>query len=337
MKIINVLITGSGSLYGVAIIRELLKTDLPLRLVACDQKAGTLGVHLAHRAYIVFPAQEEERYYEQMQSIINREKIQAVFVASSQEIEFYSRHRREIEKQTGAKVFVNYPEILRICNDKWLTVRFLEEQGFFFPKTLRYPEERKKLEAWLCEVQFPVVTKPRRGAGSQGVHVVEDQEKLAALLENQSGIIIQQYLTDDAGEFTTGICTGKDGRILSGITLKRHLQDGMTISAESGPFAGITDYCRKIARALSSYGPCNFQSRLLDGKPHVFEINPRFSSSTGMRCLFGVNEAEILIRAEVLGETVEDIVPQQGSAIRQYADYLVSTDKIAKLEAEGVV
>ncbi|WP_094606546.1 hypothetical protein SPSIL_056990 [Sporomusa silvacetica DSM 10669] len=332
MKKVNVLISGSGSLYGVAIIQSLLRSELPLKLVACDVSARTLGLYLAHQAYIVPPAHQEELYLTSLFNIIAKENIHAIFVASSHELAFYSHNKLDIEKKTGAKVFTNFPETLNLCNDKWLTVNFLKENNFYFPLTIRYPEDQDQLNEFIKDVQFPIVIKPRGGAGSQGLYIVNQYEDLHPLLENKKDIILQQYLPDDCGEFTTGICTGANGRILSGITLKRYLQEGMTMSADSGDFTEITDYCKRVAQVLKPYGPSNFQLRLLSGKPYIFEINPRFSSSTGMRSLLGVNEAEILIRAEILGEAINQNKILKCSVIRQYIDYLVPTDKIVMLQ-----
>jgi carbamoyl-phosphate synthase large subunit len=332
VKKVNVLISGSGSLYGVAVIQSLLRSDLPLNLVACDISARTLGLYLAHQAYIVPPAHQDELYLTSLLNIIAKENIHAIFVASSHELAFYSHNKLDIEEKTGVKVFTNLPETMNICNDKWLTVNFLKEHGFNFPVTIRYQEDQDKIDEFIKEVQFPIIIKPRQGAGSQGLYIVNQYEALQSLLKNKQDIILQQYLPDDCGEFTTGICAGANGKILSGITLKRYLQEGMTMSADADDFTEITDYCKEVARVLKPYGPCNFQLRLLNGNPYIFEINPRFSSSTGMRSLLGVNEAEILIRAEVLGEAICQNKILKCSVIRQYTDYLVPTEKIVMLQ-----
>lgn len=331
---LNVLITGSGSLYGVAIIQSLLKTDLDLKLVACDIDARTLGLHLAHRGYIVPTVQQKDLFLKRILEIINNENITAVFVASSHEIEFFSNHKAKIEEMTGARIFTNPPQVLKICEDKWHTVNFLKKHGFYFPETIRYPEDREDIGVFTKKIKFPVIIKPRYGSGSIGVHKVGNYIKLRSLLRGKNNIIIQQYLPDEQGEFTSGICTGSKGRVLSGITLKRWLLDGMTISAEFGDYNEITEYCKQVAQVLKPYGPCNFQLRLLDGKPFIFEINPRLSSSTGMRTLLGVNEAEILLRAEILGEKITPRETPRSSVIRQFADYLIPTERIIQLEKD---
>ncbi|WP_066634981.1 ATP-grasp domain-containing protein [Desulfolucanica intricata] len=335
MNKINVLISGSGSLYGTAVIQALLKSTLALKLVACDMNPWALGLHLAHLGYIVPPAQQEKRYLTELINIINKEGIHAIFVASSKELDFFSSYKAEIEEKTGAKVFTNSPEVLKICSDKWHTVSFLKEHGFYYPKSLRYPEDREQIGTFIKETEFPIIVKPRRGTGSQNIYIVNNFSKLRSLVTGKKDLLLQQYLPNDQGEFTTGICTGAEGRVLSGITLKRHLQDGMTMSAMSGDFTAITDYCKQVAQALKPYGPCNFQLRILNKMPYIFEINPRFSSTTGMRTLLGVNEAEILLRAEILGEEIPKEKILKCSVIRQYSDYVVPTEQILQLERDN--
>jgi len=99
------------------------------------------------------------------------------------------------------------------------------------------------------------------------------------------------------------------------------LQDGVSIAAISDNYHDIADYCARVACSLEAYGAINIQLRLEQGKPVIFEINPRFSSSTGMRLLFGINEPECLIRSEVLGTEVMPVNPKTGLVLRQYTDY----------------
>ncbi|ACV62019.1 protein of unknown function DUF201 [Desulfofarcimen acetoxidans DSM 771] len=332
MDKIKVLITGSGSLYGVAVIRALLASQLNLKLVACDMEARALGLHLAHSAYLVPAAQYETAYLERLLDILIKEDIQAVFIASSKELHFFSKYKAEIEAKTKAKIFTNSPEVLNTCDDKWYTIRFLQENNFYFPLTIRFPEDAEQLCSFIKKVNFPVIIKPRRGTGSKGLCKIENFTGLRTLLKGQKDMIIQQYLPDHQGEYTTGICAGKNGKILSGITLKRYLHDGMTVSADSTGYTEITAYCQKVAAVLKPYGPCNFQLRLREGKPFIFEINPRFSSTTGMRFLLGVNEAEIMLKAELLNQAIPEFKIKKCSVIRQYADYLVPTEQLEQLE-----
>ena len=56
---------------------------------------------------------------------------------------------------------------------------------------------------------------------------------------------------------------------------------------------------KKITSKLEPYGPTNFQLKLTKKGPVIFEINPRFSGTTHMRSLFGLNEIDIIIKHKI--------------------------------------
>jgi carbamoyl-phosphate synthase large subunit len=59
----------------------------------------------------------------------------------------------------------------------------------------------------------------------------------------------------------------------------------------------------------------------------VFEINPRFSSTTVIRAHFGFNEPEMCLRELVLGEQLRTPVTRQGFALRYWDEvYLEHAD-----------
>ncbi|MCL5069239.1 MAG: ATP-grasp domain-containing protein, partial [Thaumarchaeota archaeon] len=61
----------------------------------------------------------------------------------------------------------------------------------------------------------------------------------------------------------------------------------------------------EAALKLGSKGPINIQGRFHEDKLKIFEINPRFSASTPMRAVAGVNEADIVFRNLVLHEKIK--------------------------------
>nr|WP_238480852.1 ATP-grasp domain-containing protein [Desulforadius tongensis] len=309
----------------------MLNGPLNCRVTACDTNAMTLGLYLAHKGYLVPPASKEEIWLNKIIDICRREKIHGILIGSSHEIEGFARHKDYIFQQTGARVFVHSPEVIATCKDKWLTLNFLKENGFYFPQTLRWPEDKALLPDFIERVGFPLVAKPRIGAGSRGVAVLSNIKELNQFAGDKKDYIIQEYLPGDDGEFTVGVCLGAKGTVLSCIALKRCLQDGMTMWAVADSYPQICSYCQRVAEMLGGYGPCNLQLRLKNGKPYIFEINPRFSSSTGMRIALGVKEPELLIRSEILGQKVTKPTAGRGVVIRQYTDYVIPLERVNNL------
>ena len=72
-------------------------------------------------------------------------------------------------------------------------------------------------------------------------------------------------------------------------------------AGEFGAFPEVAAQCRTIAEALGSRGPLNIQCRMVDRMARVFEINPRFSGTTSLRAMAGVNEPDLMLQREVAG------------------------------------
>ncbi|WP_031515108.1 ATP-grasp domain-containing protein [Desulfofalx alkaliphila] len=328
---VNILVTGSGSLYGVAIIKSLLDGPLQCKVIGCDTNPMTLGLYLAHRGYLVPLAKEEESWLKRIIEICKKESIDGIFIGSSHEIKLFARHRDIIKEATGATVFVHPPQMVDTCSDKWHTVLFLKNKGFYYPQTIPYPDHQAKLADFIKRVGFPLVVKPRTGAGSLGVEVVKTPRQLAEAIAGKENYIIQEYLPDQQGEYTVGVCINKKGDVLSSIALKRNLQDGMSVSALAEDYSDICGYCEQVARVLGAFGSCNLQLRIKNGLPYIFEINPRFSSSTGMRIALGVNEAELLIKSDLMGQQTEKPAIPKAGVIRQYIDFVIPIEDINRI------
>ena len=70
-------------------------------------------------------------------------------------------------------------------------------------------------------------------------------------------------------------------------------------------------FVQRAAERLQAYGPANFQFRLDEGIPRIFEINSRFSGTTPLRARSGFNEVEMSVRKVLFDEPVlqPDIEP----------------------------
>lgn len=328
---LNVLVTGAGSVYGQGIIRALKASVLPIEIIAIDTNPYSLGLFSADKSFIAPRAADEESYYMFIKNLCIDHQIKAIFIGSTAELPFYSRNRESIERSAGAKVFVNSPAVIELCTDKWMTMCHLSRDRFQIPASIRYPEDAGMLSSFIESAGFPLIVKPRFGRGSVGVVLVKDKQQLLENIKGKESLIIQEYLTDEEQEFTVGICINQKGKVISKIALRRYLLEGVSIAAVSDGYHEIADYCAVVASTLGAYGAINIQLRLKDGMPVIFEINPRFSSSTGMRLLFGINEPESLIRSEVLCQEVIPGCAATGLVLRQYTDYYFPLDKYSNL------
>jgi carbamoyl-phosphate synthase large subunit len=84
----------------------------------------------------------------------------------------------------------------------------------------------------------------------------------------------------------------------------------------------------KICQKCNFEGPTNLQFIEFGGKYLLLEINGRVSSSTSMRELFGVNEAEMCIDYYLMNKRPETKVQRYGTIMRYIGDAYFDSDTL---------
>jgi carbamoyl-phosphate synthase large subunit len=184
---------------------------------------------------------------------------------------------------------------------------------------------------------FPLFAKPFDGARSLGIKKIENQEELMEIYDPGSNMVVQQFLSETEGEYTSG-CTVVEGKCKAIVTLKRDLRDGNTYRAYiDEKTAKYDEFIIPIAEKLNPDGPVNFQFRICNGKPIIFEINGRFSGTTPLRHFFGFNEVEALLKYYFFNEEIKTPVLKNGIVLRAWSDIFIENTEFAKLKKEGVL
>jgi carbamoyl-phosphate synthase large subunit len=270
--IVNALITGTGGGVGQSIFKALKLSDLSLNLFTTDMHPMGVGIYRGKKGFLV-PAAQDSLFIPRIIEICNLQNIDIVFVGSDPELPVFASEKARIEKETGAKVIVGTPEQIKIGNDKWETYQFLKQHNLPYPESA-LPAD---CEALIENIGFPIIIKPREGSASRDVYVVKNQEELKVLLKRVKDPIIQEYLLPDDEEYTSGAMM-MNGKLLGILTMKREIKGGNT-------YRGIVDTHQEVRDAVT------------------FEINPRFSGTTGMRAYFRFNEPEAVINALFYNKT----------------------------------
>ncbi|MCR5591996.1 MAG: ATP-grasp domain-containing protein [Lachnospiraceae bacterium] len=323
----NILITGTGSLIGQAVIKSINKSGIAdrVRLIGCDYFPDTVGSFWCESNHLLpdlLKAEEEENWKAKIYEIVEKENIKVVFIGVDFELLYFADIKEDLYERFGCMVIVSDRKVIETGNDKYLTYQFLKENGINAPDTILLDEWNKE------EIFLPCIIKPRNGARSRGVELIKDTDTLRNRKDALSGqgFIIQKAIGTMKSEYTCGILYW-NGKYADSIILRRTLKEGNTAFAE---FCGNTEekivsYIRKIGDALTPFGSCNLQLRCdSEGDPYLFEINPRFSGTTYMRALFGYNEVEYVI-SRALGWDVPDLAPKPGRIYRFYDERLVES------------
>ena len=288
------------------------------------------------KTFYKVPVANASEYLNNIKKICKKSNINVLIPGSEAELKVISNSRDYFDKQ---KIFlpINKKSLIDLCMDKANLNNKLKSLGFLVPKYIE-TFERSQID----KIDFfPLILKPRTGGkGSSNVFIAQSPKQLIALADylnisdKSSDFIIQEYTGTPEQEYTVGILHDKRGVFIDGITLKRDLTKSLSVRSKErnltgqkilgeylvvssgvsqgviGAFPKITNQCRKIADALGSTGPLNIQCRLIDGKVSVFEINPRFSGTTSLRAIAGLNEPDLLIQSKF------DIVPKMSNLNR---------------------
>jgi len=97
----------------------------------------------------------------------------------------------------------------------------------------------------------------------------------------------------------------------------------------------INSFISRIAETLNPFGPCNFQSKVINNVPYVFEINCRFSGTTALCSLVNFNNVEACIRKILLNEQIKPLIPLHGVVLRYFNEVFVPFSEIQEISLNG--
>jgi carbamoyl-phosphate synthase large subunit len=187
------------------------------------------------------------------------------------------------------------------------------------------------VEAFIKRNSFPYFAKPVDGARSMGLVKINDQKDLKNVLDNPKNLVIQEFLSDDHGEFTTGVIV-TEGKCNAIVSLRRDLRDGNTFRTFRDKNTSLyDDYIKKVAEKLGVEGPCNFQYRIKNNKPIIFEINGRYSGTTPLREFYGFNEVKSYLDFLLEKKEIRQPKLKEGMILRTFSDLFIENDETEKM------
>ena len=165
------------------------------------------------------------------------------------------------------------------------------------------------------EWNFPIFVKPISGRGSRGIKKIVNKEQLNAyyLLEDYSPneILIQEFISGT--EYTIGATVNNLNNLIS-VSIKRVIRK--IAVTEKNEF--ITNLVKQVVKELKPCGPINIQLFLTaDNKVKIFEINPRFSTTTIMSYADDIDEIELFLENYNNQYIKEPVQPSSGITLHR--------------------
>lgn len=318
----KILVTSAGALLGQGIIRSLQNCTIPnLNIVACDPDPYSPGLYW-NKGSRLLPYSKDPHFIEKFADLLNEEKPDAVCVGTDPELSLLSENKQKLEEAFKTKIIVSSPDVIKIADDKFLTFKFMKDNGFDCPDSRLQGQEQELVELY----GFPLVVKPRVGARSVGFHLVNNQSELKKALDSVSNPVIQECVGTKNDEYTAGSLYF-DNECKATIVMRRDLRDGNTFKAYVDAYPELNNQVKQMCNALKPFGPANFQFRIsADGKVKVFEINSRFSGTTPLRMHAGFNELDMVLNYLFFNKPIiQPIIPKL--TIMRYWTETVITDK----------
>lgn len=331
----NILVTGAGALLGQGILRSLQGIGSDFYIHTADPDYRSTGHWLGNKAHIIKFANDPE-YLTSVEKILYAEKIDIVLIGTDTELPIFALNKVMLEQKYSLKILVSNSTVIEIANDKYLTANFLKNNGFYFPISYMANDSIgiSKLKE---ERNYPYIAKPVDGARSKGVELIKNENDLNRVSSFSNNLVVQEYISDNDGEYTSG-CLVFNKKCVAVVTLKRDLRDGNTYRAYYRvEYDKYNSYISEVAEKLEVDGPCNFQFRIKNGRPVIFEINSRFSGTTPLRSIFGFNEVEACIKFYLNNVLTSRPKLISGVVMRTWADIFVDESELNQLKDKMVL
>lgn len=286
---------------------------------------------------------DEKNYIDSVSSVCKENAIDFLVPGGEQPMLLLGKNEHLL-KENGIQFVGNSADIIQNYSDKKITFRQLHAMGFNIPETLFITKLTKS-----TKIPLPCIIKPATNSGGSNfvflASTIEEAKLYLRYLKlNHRDALIQEYIPVTEGEFTVGVLSLPDKTIAYSIALKRVFNSKLSIAQRNNiglissgytqgyidEFPAICSTAEKIAKSIGSRGPLNIQGRVRKGEFLPFEINPRFSASTYLRALAGLNEIDIFLQFLCSGKLEKIPAIQPGYYLRSFDELVVRNYEVKR-------
>lgn len=297
----NVLLTSVGRrAYMVKYFKEVLGEEGQVHVCNSDNKS--IAFKYADKK-VISPLIYDENYIPFLVEYCKENRIDFIISLFDIDLLMLANHKKEF-LEVGTKVIVSDPEVIEICNDKWMTYEFLIKNGFDAPKSfLKNSDVIEHIKHG--SLSYPIVVKPRYGCGSISVAIAYDEEDLIYLTKKANKEITSSYLkyesaaTDEkiiyqecleGQEYGVDIINNLNGETQNVIVRKKiAMRSGETDIAELVDEPIISDELARLGAVTRHIANMDCDVFLVDGKPYILELNARFGGGYPFSHMGGCN------------------------------------------------
>ncbi|WP_276930294.1 ATP-grasp domain-containing protein [Faecalibaculum rodentium] len=274
----------------------------------CNSDKNSIAFRYADE-HIISPLIYDEKYIPFILDYCQENSIDIVVSLFDIDLLVLAQHKNQFE-ELGIHLIVSDIDIIEICNDKWKTFKFLEDNGFKTPKTyLKLDDITNAISH--KELSYPVVVKPRYGCGSISISLAYNEDDLKYLTRKvnkdiektylkfesaitEEKVIYQEYLMGQ--EFGADIINDLQGKTQNVILREKiAMRSGETDIAKLVDIPIVNETLYRLGNILKHIANMDCDIFLVDGKPYVLEMNARFGGGYPFSHLAGCNLPKAIV------------------------------------------
>ena len=314
----KILITGAGGAAAISVYKSLRNSNVEIYMAdMCDKAPGLYLVNQEYR--VLLPRANNEDFVESLLSACKKLYIDVLYPTVDDELLPIAKNIEAFEED-GIYVGISSENSLNLCLDKYVLMQTcashipLGEFSIF--------DENFDSSKW----NYPLIIKPRSGAGSRGIVLVKDQSQMDMLTRNKN-MLVQEYLP--GAEYSVDIFINQRGHCVSAVPRERiKVDSGVAIVSKTSRDSGLINLAKQAAFATGLTGVANIQFRKdANGVAKLLEINPRFSGTMPLTIAAGADMPKMVLK-EACQEELEDIEHTELAVVRYLEEKFISVDEL---------
>ncbi len=268
---------------------------LNCRFFGTDTTILSSALQLCDKKFIV-PPTNHKGYITRLLKIVKQNDVKLLIPTIDLDLQILADNREKFTA-LGCTVLISKPNVVKICQDKRQTFKFLVKSGFDTPDTLnsRQALSRKK-------IVYPCFLKPWDGHASKGTIKVKNREELVFYVKKIPNCIVQEFV--QGSEITCDIYIDLNLQARCVVPRKRietragEVSKGIIIKNKT-----VMNKVAELVKCLGA-GPGVVTIQLIlskDNKIKFIEINPRFGGGVPLSIRGGADFPKWIL-AELIGK-----------------------------------
>lgn len=323
----RILVTGAGGPAAQSVFKS-IGAEAMLYMADVDPYAAGLYLVPEDRRWIS-PRGDAPDLIPRLLEYVTRHNIDVFIPTVDTELLPVTSARSSFEER-GTRILAPASDCISLCVDK---ARLLEACTGIVP----VPAGGILLETDPLKdypgLAYPLLVKPRAGAGARGVVRCDTPEALARQPRDGS-CLVQTYLP--GMEYSVDVLVTPQGQVIAAVPRERlKIYSGIAITARTFHDARLEGFARAVASriGLTFIGNVQFKNDT-SGIPHLLEVNARVPGTMPLTMQSGVDMPRLALKA-LLGEKVAPCEWTESAVVRMWQETPVSLQEMAQMEKLG--